>query len=210
MPGIAKIQKEDIINSALELLKESNIDNIQARTLAKKLKCSTQPIFYQFNNMEEIKQEVVKKAIEIYRKYMLDIHDKEKPYKNMSRNYLKFAKEEPQLFKLLFMTETDLTPENFMISDEIYNEVSKNIEIQTELKPKLIKEFHLKMWVFTHGIACLIATNVCDFTYEQISKLLLEQYKSMMLLEAQKGNISKEELQKIQNEEGENKSGKCN
>lgn len=191
MSGVAKIQKEDIINAALDLLNENNIDSIQARTLAKKLRCSTQPIFYQFNNMEEIKEEVRKKAMEIYSQYMLDIKDKEKPYKNMGTNYLKFAKEKPQLFKLIFMSETKLTLENFMTYDENYKQISEIVEKQTGLKPEFIKEFHLRMWIFTHGIACLISTNVCDFTYEKISNLLLEQYNSMMLYEAQKSNISK-------------------
>lgn len=34
------------------------------------------------------------------------------------------------------------------------------------------KQFHIKVWIFTHGIACLVATKTVEFSDEEISDLL--------------------------------------
>lgn len=71
MAGVAKIKKEDIINAALEIIKEKGIQGLNARNIAKKARCSIQPIFYQFNSMDELKNTVYNKIYDIYKEYML-------------------------------------------------------------------------------------------------------------------------------------------
>ena len=53
------------------------------------------------------------------------------------------------------------------------------------------------MWLYVNGIANLVANNTCNFTKEEIEKLLEEQYISMLLFEIQKGNIKREVLDNV-------------
>lgn len=92
MAGIAKTTKEDIIKAAYEIVRKKGIDSLNARALAKELKCSTQPIMYQFSNMEEIKKEVLQKAIETYKSYMSKGINEKFVYKSMGYNYIRLAK----------------------------------------------------------------------------------------------------------------------
>lgn len=187
-PPTTKIQKENIIEAAYEIVKKEGMEGINARAIAKKLNCSVQPIFHKFSNMEELKKELVQKVLQTYRKYMTVDSKSPFPYKEIGINYIKFAKEEPQLFRIIFMSQSNLTPESFITYDESYIDISKYAENATGIASKEdVNSFHLKMWTFTHGIATMIATKTCDFTDEQINKLLTDEFKALMLLEKMKG-----------------------
>lgn len=185
MSGIKRVNKENIIDAALDLIREDGIENIQARAIAKKLNCSTQPIFYQFENMEELKRTVIEKIAEIYRRYMIVDDKKAHQYKEMGKGYIKFAKEEPKLFQTIFMSENNLTTKNFITHDkEVYKNIIKYVKNVTGISSeKRISEFHLKMWTFTHGIATMIATKTCEISDKQISEMLTDEFKALMLLE---------------------------
>lgn len=183
MAGIAKTTKEDIIKSAYEIVREKGIENLNARALAKELKCSTQPIMYQFSSMEEIKKEVLQKAIETYKSYISKGINEEFAYKSMGYNYIRLAKEEPNIYKLVFSTKTNLTVENFMLEDRFYEEIEKAISKRTKMDKDAILSFHKKMWLLTHGIASLIADKTCSFTDEEIGMFLTEEFVALMKLE---------------------------
>lgn len=53
MPPRAKITKEMVIDAAFEVARETGAENINARTVATKLNCSTQPVMYHFATIEE-------------------------------------------------------------------------------------------------------------------------------------------------------------
>ena len=183
MAGIAKTTKEDIIKAAYEIVRKNGIGSLNARAIAKELKCSTQPIMYQFSSMEEIKKEVLKKAVETYKNYMSNGINEEFAYKSMGYNYIRLAKEEPNIFKLVFSTKTNLTVENFMLEDRFYEEIEKAISKRTKMDKDAILSFHKKMWLLTHGIASLIADKTCSFTDEEISMFLTEEFVALMKLE---------------------------
>jgi len=183
MPGVSKVKKEDIIQACLEIIKESDMDHVNARAIAKKLNCSTQPIFYQFKSMEEIKEEVFETVKRIYCDRQNQVSHDGFEYKDTGINYIKFAKEEPKLFQLVFMNDKNIAFDQLFLNDKAYADIEKIIGNKTGFDKEKIKKFHTKMWMFTHGIACLIANQTCQFTDEEISKLLTEEFNALMLLE---------------------------
>ena len=66
MPPRAKITKEMVVAAAFEIAREAGAENINARTVAKKLGCSTQPVMYHFATIEELKKTVYTKACLLY------------------------------------------------------------------------------------------------------------------------------------------------
>ena len=61
VPPRAKITKEMIIAAAFEVARETGAENINARTVSKKLNCSTQPVMYHFATIEELKKAAYEK-----------------------------------------------------------------------------------------------------------------------------------------------------
>lgn len=190
MPTTVKISKEKILDAALSITRSKGIECVSNRELAKYLNCSIRPIYYQFKNVEELNIELYKKIEKYFYKYLMDnMNDKMPLYKQVGVNYIKFAKEETNLFKILFMSKYDLLPKEFISKDdEDYKELTKIIKISTNLNEEDISSFHIKMWLFAHGIATLVATNTIKLTDNQIKDLLSKEFQALMLLKENKDN----------------------
>ena len=190
MPTKIKISKDMILNAAFDIVRHHGIEKLSNRELANKLKCSIRPIYYQFENVEELQKELYTKIEKYFYNFLLDNMNNEIPkYKQVGINYIKFAKKEKKLFQTLFMSEVGLTPNVFVSKEgDDYKEVEKLIKISTNLKEDDIKDFHTKMWIFCHGIATLVANNTISLTDSQIEKLLSYEFQALMLLEENPNN----------------------
>lgn len=180
MAPLRKISREDIIEVALKILRIENIDSINVRRIAKELNCSVQPIFYNFKNMDDLKKEIIK---EIENKYFLYIKNgakSRKAYKGMGLSYIKFAIDYPSYFKVLFMSDTKFDLGNYIGNNEYEDEIIREGMQFTGLSFKEQKDFHFKVWVFTHGLAVLLANKTIDITTEEVDKLLEKTVREML------------------------------
>jgi AcrR family transcriptional regulator len=180
MPPKVKITKNDIIKTALELLRKDGPDAINARSIAAAIGCSTQPIFSNFATMEELQIAIISAVYELYSDFLrTEAESGNYPqYKAFGMAYIRFAKEERQLFRLLFMRDrsgedTSIMSPDFDDSIEI---IMKNNSISKE-KAILL---HLEMWACVHGIATMIATSFCTFEWTVIENILSDVYKGVI------------------------------
>lgn len=185
-----KITKDMILEAAFDIVREKGLEEVSNRSISKRLECSIRPIYYQFNNSDELKKELYNKIEKYFYKYIMDnMIDNIPYYRQVGINYIKFAREEKNFFKILFMSKSDYLPEGFVSkSEDDFKEISKLIKMSTKLNDDDIKSFHIKMWMFTHGIATLLATDTVLLTEEQISNLLSSQFQALMLLEENPDN----------------------
>ena len=190
MPTKIRISKENILDAAFEIVRKDGMEKLSNRELANKLNCSIRPIYYQFENVEEMQKELYLKIEQYFYKFILDNMVEGIPkYKQVGINYIKFAKKEKKLFQTLFMSDTGLTPDAFVAKDgEDYKEIEKLIKISANLKEEDIKDFHTKMWIFCHGIATLVANDTIKLTDNQIQDLLSCEFQALMLLEENPNN----------------------
>lgn len=179
MPPKIKVTKEDVINAAVEIVRNSGSQAINARTIASVLNCSTQPVFSNFATMDELRLAIVEKADILCQEYMQrEIESGEFPaYKANGMAYIRFAKEEKELFKLLYMRDRsrESIPEGSELSDKMESIVQNN----TGLSGADAKLFHLEMWAYVHGIATMFATGFFDFDWELVSKMLTDSYQGL-------------------------------
>jgi len=172
MPPIPKFQRDQIIETTYQLVKEEGIEAVNARKIAKRLGCSVQPIFHNFPTMEDLMSEVNQKIYEKYKEYMLLGKNSENAYKKIGLSYIQFAADYPEFFKILLMQETTLDAEKFMMSDVLSDHIIREGQKLSGLPYEEQKKFHIKVWIFTHGIACLVATKTIRFSQEEIDELL--------------------------------------
>ena len=174
MPRATKFLKEDIIEAACAVVKKEGLSAINARRVAKELGCSVQPIFYQFENMEDLKQATIAHIRKIYQSYMIEGSKEELAYRGMGLAYIRFAKDYPDFFKVLFMGDSKISPTEFIEKDNMGNQILEKGAEFTGYDRTEQEAFHLKVWIFTHGIASMVATGTVAFTEEQIEELLTD------------------------------------
>lgn len=172
-----RVNKEEIINASIELVRCGGESALNARDIAARLGCSTQPLFSNFDSMEELKQEIISAAADIYKKYIDEemATGKYPPYKSSGLAYIRFAKEERELFKLLYMRDrnndytSDATP-------ELTGMMIGMIQANTRLDNTTASLLHLETWAFVHGIATMIATGYFEPDRELIERMLSDAY----------------------------------
>ena len=131
--------------------------------------------------MNELKQAVFEEIHEIYKDYMLSGENSEAAYKSMGNSYVKFARDYPEFFKIMFMRKTEINPVNFIQIDHLGDKIIQTGQKFTGLTFEEQKEFHLRVWIFTHGIATLIVTGTIKLTDEEIDELLATTVKQMII-----------------------------
>ena len=180
MPPKCRFTREEIIQAALDLTAEKGVGALTARGLAQRLGSSPKPLFGLFANMEEVQQEVVKAANLRYQEYLRQDMSAGRypPYKASGMAYIRFAREQKELFKLLFMR--DRTHEEKAAGDELealLGLIQKNMGLSRDDAYR----FHLEMWIYVHGIATMIATAYLEWDMDFISAALTDAYQGLRL-----------------------------
>ena len=178
MPPKVRITKEEIINTAVELVRANGEGAMNARTLASALQCSTQPIFSNFAAMEKLREAVIFAAYERYYGFLQSEVESGKypPYKAFGMAYVRFAMEEKELFKLLFMR--DRTGEDTAFSPDFEESVQMIMKANGITKERA-RRMHLEIWTCVHGIGAMIATSFLSFDCEMISEMLTDVYQGI-------------------------------
>ena len=174
-----QITREMILNAAFELTRKEGIEALSVRSIARMCDCSTQPIYLSFKGIDEIKDEVYLMSMNYFYNYLLKmVASKNFPeYKAMGMAYVKFAHDESQLFKYVFMTTPRVKNSSVDASFEVAVDViKKTLNIGAEAARKL----HLEMWIFGHGIATMYITNYIDFDLETVSDLYKDVYTGII------------------------------
>src|SRR5215469_13727343 len=120
MPRTSSITKEMIIDAAFEIARADGFTALSARNIAKKMVCSTQPIYWIYENMEVLKQDVITKMLQFLSSQIASHTKTGKPFLDLGLGYVHVAFVEPVLFKSLYVDNilniklTDLIPSEMM------------------------------------------------------------------------------------------------
>lgn len=194
MPPKFKYTREQILDAAVELTREQGINSVMARSLGAKLGISSRPIFSAFENMDEVKKEVIIRARSILIEYLSDYADYYPSFKRYGMQIISFAQHEPKLFELLFMKNDSLGEsfDDILTSvmgnfSDVLEVVKKDYSLNDEQAEKLYKH----LWIKTFGISVMCAKNACKFTESELSEFLSETFVGIMSV------IRSEKLQEI-------------
>ncbi len=183
MPPKIKITQEEIINMAVRIVRKKGIESLNARDLAKELGCSVHPIFRVYTSMEGLKMSVYKEVENLYNRHMESaMKQSENGFLGMGLAYIDFAKNEKNLFKLLFMSDAfrEQSLMDIVGSTEGDDEVIDMICQGTGLSREAARELYTGVWLTTHGIASMYATNNCRFSEEENRKILNNSFMGLM------------------------------
>ena len=185
MPPKAKFTKEQITKAALSVVSEKVVQALTAKELGAALGTSTTPIFTVFNSMQEVQDAVMLAAMERFEEYAHKAAHIKPVFKQVCMQMILFAKEEPKLYQLIFMssiseaqTFDDIYAHLGSVADECLDVLQKDYDLSKDNAKTLFEH----VWIHTFGIGALCATGVCDFSHKQIAEMLTQDFTAMMML----------------------------
>ena len=170
------VTREAVLEAAVELVRREGAGALNARALAGRLGCSTQPLFRCFGSMDELRQAVLGRVHERYLA-CLDAHRSSDPaqeYKAAGLGYIAFAREEPEFFRLLFMR--DRRGEAASPEEPDWAPAVAMAGARTGLGFAEAERFHLELWAFCHGVASMLATNYLPLDEESVERMLSDVF----------------------------------
>ena len=176
-----KITKEMIIETAFEIVRKEGLENLLVKNIAAKLNCSVQPIYSYCANMEGVKQELVARTAKFIREYVAARINKKDYFRSTGRSYLKFAKDEPNLFQLYFLRQQ---PDVYTLDDLYRKESSQQVGIfiaeSLGISIEQAKALHLHMIIYVMGISAMAASTNIDVEGEDIQNQLDMAYNTFL------------------------------
>ena len=186
MPPKTRVTAEMIVDAAVEVVRQSGFESINARTVSGQLHCSTQPVMYHFSTIDSLKRAAYRKADRLHSEYMMNTAPGQDPILGIGLNYVRFAVEEPQLFRFLFQSgyaEGGSLPE--MIRSEELAPLLAAMRKEAGLDPERTREVFLIVALFAHGYASIIANNHLEYDEKLIAEHLERTWNGAVLAAAQ-------------------------
>ena len=170
MPPKPKITKQQILEKALAIVREKGLAALTAKALAETLGCSTQPVFGHYDSMEAVRADVFSEALKVFGKALRRESDCGSRYMALGLNYIRFASEERELFRMLFMSDAGKTD---LIGAQVEREYVMSVIEETEhITGESAQTVYKDMWLFSHGIAAMIAAGAANFSEEELREML--------------------------------------
>lgn len=194
MPPTVRFTRDAVLNAACQLMRREGMDALNARAIAKELGGSTQPIFRLFTNMEDLHRELILYVARQFQAHAeADMAQSDSPYIQLCTTYLLYGRDEPELFKLLFMRDrvskgqySDQT--NF---DLVFNIIKK----ETPLDDETALRFFERTWLFIHGLAVCIATKYIPCQDERyLISMVKEAYNAAVKMMNLEGVLKLQEI----------------
>lgn len=194
MPPTVRFTRDAVLNAACQLMRREGMEALNARAIAKELGGSTQPIFRLFTNMEDLHRELILYVTRQFQAHAeADMAQSDSPYIQLCTTYLLYGRDEPELFKLLFMRDrvsdgqySDQT--NF---DLVFNIIKK----ETPLDDETALRFFERTWLFIHGLAVCIATKYIPCQDESyLISMVKEAYNAAVKMMNLEGVLKLQEI----------------
>ena len=168
-----KFSREEMLQVALQIVRERGYAALTAQSIAEVLGTSTRPIFTCFETMEQVKTEVYAAALKAYEAYVRAGLREKIPFFGVGMQYIRFAKEEPELYRLLFLTQTQ---------NPAYSAMQSMRHLQELVRPTLMEIYRITveeadiyfrdLWFVVHSLSTLIVTGDCPYSDREIGQIL--------------------------------------
>lgn len=194
MPPTVRFTRDAVLHAACQLMRREGMEALNARAIAKELGGSTQPIFRLFTNMEDLHRELILYVARQFQAHAeADMAQSDSPYIQLCTTYLLYGRDEPELFKLLFMRDriSEGQYSDQMNFDLVFNIIKK----ETPLDDETALRFFERTWLFIHGLAVCIATKYIPCQDERyLISMVKEAYNAAVKMMNLEGVLKLQEI----------------
>jgi AcrR family transcriptional regulator len=174
------ITKEQILDAAYEVVATEGFSKFTARNIANKMKCSTQPIYLEFKNMDDLREALFKKIHHYLATEIFPVKHTGKTIVDLTLNYIHFAANESKLFRALYLEEYGGGQKMQEFSYDYFTEAVKADEQYANLSDVQINSLHMGTWVVATGIAALMTSGIIHPSDEQIEQLMEDSIDTIL------------------------------
>ena len=170
------ISKDMILDAALRLLIREGYSNVNIKTIAAELNCSTQPIAWHFENMNAMRTELAVFAEKYAKSKIEPAANASDSFFNMGRAYISLAVNEPKLFSYLYLGERPIAKPftaDTLTENAGDSEMIKMMARQTDLSNDEAVTLIRNIIIYSHGLATMIATGVLDIGEKEAMEMIL-------------------------------------
>lgn len=194
MPPTVRFTRDAVLHAACQLMRREGMEALNARAIAKELGGSTQPIFRLFTNMEDLHRELILYVARQFQAHAeADMAQSDSPYIQLCTTYLLYGRDEPELFKLLFMR--DRVSEGEYSDQTNFDLVFNIIKKETLLDDETALRFFERTWLFIHGLAVCIATKYIPCQDERyLISMVKEAYNAAVKMMNLEGVLKLQEI----------------
>lgn len=194
MPPTVRFTRDAVLHAACQLMRREGMEALNARAIAKELGGSTQPIFRLFTNMEDLHRELILYVARQFQAHAeADMAQSDSPYIQLCTTYLLYSRDEPELFKLLFMR--DRVSEGQYSDQTNFDLVFNIIKKETPLDDETALRFFERTWLFIHGLAVCIATKYIPCQDERyLISMVKEAYNAAVKMMNLEGVLKLQEI----------------
>ena len=183
MSAKKRISKDEIIDAAVEVLRDGGFSAVNARSVAKKLGCSTQPIYFSFQNMDELKAALTERAIRMHTQRVRDsirIHEgNDSRYSSYGMGFVKFAAEEKRFFRWLYLEEEQRGPyQNDVLTSEVIDVITEEFGYPADVA----RRFHQDMIYYTYGLAILANTDHLHLKEAELREAFRREFRALIAI----------------------------
>ena len=183
MPAVKKISKEAVIDAAVEVLRKEGFSAVNARSVAKELGCSTQPLYCSFGNMEELKAALTERAIQMHtqrvRESLRSHEGNDSRYSSYGMGFVKFAAQEKQFFRWLYLEGEQFGPYQ---NDVLEPEVIQTLVDEFGYDEETAKKFHRDMVYYSYGLAILANTDHLNLTEAELREAFRREFRALIAI----------------------------
>lgn len=161
-PRKITVDNTRVVEAGLRCLRATGLEGLTARAVAAELGTSVGPIYRACGSMESLEQAVLEKAVEILTSYTRRPYTP-MPFRNVGVGVVVFAREEPRLYRTLFV-ERHQCP---VVIEAFCREISGVLAASPVLGtlPEDRRDTLLQdLWVFSHGLAMSILAGLTEDT----------------------------------------------
>ncbi len=194
MPPTVRFTRDAVLHAACQLMRREGMEALNARAIAKELGGSTPPIFRLFTNMEDLHRELILYVARQFQAHAeADMAQSDSPYIQLCTTYLLYGRDEPELFKLLFMR--DRVSEGEYSDQTNFDLVFNIIKKETPLDDETALRFFERTWLFIHGLAVCIATKYIPCQDERyLISMVKEAYNAAVKMMNLEGVLKLQEI----------------
>lgn len=178
MPPKKKFELDTVIDSAFQVLQRDGFNAITARSIAQELGSSTTPIYWVLDSMDKVEEALRLKTVSLMAEYQSKKFT-DNIFINMAIGYVEFARCEPNLFRFMYLENLKpLNPsEEGCFKESLTRLLGSKPPIEAyfgKIDQKSMDMLTLQSWIFTHGLAVAVSTNMLAFDSEkEIENLLV-------------------------------------
>lgn len=174
-----KITREMVVEAAFELARTEGLEHVIVRDIASRLGCSVQPIYSYCRNMEGLRKDVMNRANEFIRDYIVSRLDKKDFFRSTGYAYIQLAAEEPNIFRMFVMNERkNIDSLSSLYESETNPHVAHFISEALGISVESARALHLNMLIYTIGMGTILTGTTPGLPMEEVGEQLEKAYEA--------------------------------